>query len=71
MCSVCLSTPCRSGCPNAQDAVPVYTCSLCGYGIFEGDRYLDVPKGCICESCLEDMSLTNLLGVLGESLTTA
>lgn len=71
MCSVCLSTPCRSGCPNEHDPAPVYTCSQCGYGIYDGDKYLDTSKGYVCEGCLEDMTLGNLLGLFGESLATA
>lgn len=31
----------------------VYTCPLCGWGIYEGDTYYDIPKlGPCCEECI-------------------
>lgn len=71
VCSICLSNPCNPRCPNAPEPEPIYTCSRCGYGIFDGDKYLDGPDGKICEECLEDMAVSELLGILGEELLTA
>lgn len=55
MCELCLSSPCRPGCPNAEpprDSV-VYTCSVCEGPILEGERYLDVCGMFICDFCID------------------
>jgi len=71
MCSVCRMTPCRSGCPNAPEPKPVHRCDKCGFGIYEGDLYLDSPKGYVCEICIKDMSSMEMIELLGENLKTA
>lgn len=71
MCSLCLSTPCHTRCPNAPEPVAVHRCGKCGEGIFKGDKYFDGQGGCICEECLDDMTSGELLEMLGESLATA
>lgn len=33
----------------------VYSCAICGWGIFEGDDYYDLPKlGTCCETCISE-----------------
>lgn len=71
MCSMCLSTPCHPGCPNAPEPVAVYECCKCSEGIFDGDKYLDTSEGRICEGCLDEMTVEELLELFGESLATA
>lgn len=71
MCSLCLRTPCHPMCPNAPEPMALYRCYKCGTGIAEGEKYLDSPKGQICEDCLDRMRVEELLGLLGESLTIA
>lgn len=71
MCSMCMMTPCHPRCPNAPEPEPVHTCRRCGYGIFEGDKFFDGPDGYVCEECLEDMAVEQILEMLGESLRTA
>lgn len=71
MCSVCRRDPCAAGCPNADEPIQKHVCSMCGYGIYEGDRYYDGPKGYYCEDCLVDMSLEELVELMGEELKTA
>lgn len=66
MCSLCLHIPCLKGCPNAPEDMSKYTCCICGNGIYEGDRYVDGPDGEICESCIDDMTSTELLNVFGK-----
>ena len=70
-CEICGRIPHAPGCPNAPDPVPVLTCELCGEGIFDGDEYLDSEKGPVCMSCLEDMTMRELLETAGETLSTA
>ena len=69
MCSYCLSNPCRTGCPNAPDPEPVYICSLCGEGIYIGDKYFEGEDGCVCEECFEEFSPKDVLEMLGEALS--
>lgn len=71
MCAICRQVPCHPRCPNAPEPEPVHRCRNCGYGIFPGDEFLDSPDGCICKDCLDDMSLEELIGLFGESLSTA
>lgn len=70
MCSICWQTPCHPQCPNAPEEMPKFTCSICGYGIYMGDKYAECPDGEICEHCLDDMTTTELLRVFGEDLKT-
>lgn len=71
MCGMCLRSPCDTRCPNAPEAKIIYTCSKCGYGIFEGEKFLDGPEGYICEECLADMTVKEILEMCGENLRTA
>jgi hypothetical protein len=49
----------------------VYECSDCGYGIYEGQKFFDSPRGYICEDCIKDMSAIEFMELMGEKLTTA
>ncbi|MBQ6091324.1 MAG: hypothetical protein IJL07_08690 [Lachnospiraceae bacterium] len=71
MCEICRQIPCHPRCPNAPEPEPKYECSECGEGIYEGDRYFDGPDGYICEDCMENKSVEDVLGLFGEVLTTA
>lgn len=71
MCSMCMTSPCAPGCPNAPEPVPIYTCDKCGYGIFDGDKFFDSPEGYICNDCLEDMTTQELLKLCEIELKTA
>ena len=71
MCSMCLSSPCRQGCPNASEPIPVHTCRKCGSGIYEGEKYFDALEGAVCEECLSDMAMEEILKMCGEELQTA
>ena len=71
MCCECMSNPCHPRCPNAPEPKPVYICSKCGYGIFEGDKFLDGSDGYICKECLDDMTADEILEMLGEDFRTA
>lgn len=71
MCSVCLQTPCHSRCPNAPEPEPIATCISCYKSLYEGDEYLDLPEGPICEGCVRDMNGIEILEYLGEELCVA
>lgn len=71
MCAECRMTICSSRCPNAPEPKAVYTCSRCGYGIFEGDSFYDGPEGYVCECCIEEMSSKEFMEMIGEQMKTA
>lgn len=71
MCDICQHNPHLSGCPNAPDPVPVLACVQCGEGIWDGDRFLDLDSGPVCMDCLRDMTVEEVLGIVGERLSVA
>lgn len=71
MCDMCRSWPHLPGCPNAPAPIPVENCCKCGEGIFAGDRYFGSCDGPICEECMKDMTVSELLKLFGESLSVA
>ena len=70
MCQLCMTSPCDSRCPNADNPVPVYYCK-CGEGIYEGDKYFDNGNVKICEECLDNMSAEEILALVDEKLEVA
>lgn len=50
MCNICRRYPCAAGCPN-NDAEPVYTCTICGGGIFPEDNFFELGGAIYCEGC--------------------
>lgn len=72
MCSVCLKTPCDNRCPNAPEPPAVHTCDRCSEPIRSGDKFIEEPDGDIlCESCLDNMTVDDLLRELGIDVQTA
>lgn len=72
MCAECHMIPCHPRCPNAPDPIPVHRCDRCGEPIVPGDKFIKEPDGDIlCEYCLDNMTVTDLLKELGIDLETA
>ena len=71
MCSVCLSNPCNSRCPNADEPIPKYLCKECRRGINTGEKYFLTENGRICKECLDDMTPEEILGLVDEKLEIA
>ena len=71
MCSVCMSTPCNSRCPNAPDPEPVAVCKSCTNDILPGDEYAVINGDCYCEDCLDNMPTSALVTLLGGEWKTA
>lgn len=71
MCSICLSSPCLSRCPNAPEPDAVRLCVKCGDGILEGEQYIEGQGGAICRGCLDDMATEEWLEMMDETLLTA
>ncbi len=71
MCAECLSSPCRTGCPNESERKIISSCGRCSDAIFAGDEYWSNPDGePLCESCVDDMTTKELLEYLGYELRT-
>ena len=45
MCEICKRTPCLSLCPNYTQPKASHYCSSCGYGISEGEEYIENIDG--------------------------
>lgn len=69
MCKICHRIPCIEGCPNYEPPTYQFTCTECGEGILQGDRYLKNDDGeYIHYDCI--MSVDHLLGWLGYDVQT-
>ncbi len=71
MCQYCLTPQCPSGCPNYEGPDPEYVCDECGEGIYSDDKYVDIDGNRYHLDCVEDMSITDLLALLGVDVFTA
>ena len=71
MCEVCRQNPCHPQCPNAPEPEPVYRCTECGDGIYEGERYAEIGGLKYCGSCLDDMAVETLLSLCGVDVEIA
>ena len=72
MCEICDWIPHIPSCPNApQTTRMLKTCSRCEEDIYPGNRYLLAIDGCICEDCLQRLSVMDWLEITGETLKEA
>ena len=62
MCSICGSTPCRSGCPNEGGGERYIECDLCGYEIYSGTEYYRIDEYNVCPHCMEKALRTAEVG---------
>lgn len=63
MCYICNDTPHSIGCPFYNDA-SYDKCSVCGNGIYKGQRFFDFKEEKIHSSCIKDLSSTEILDIL-------
>lgn len=70
MCDVCLTVPCLSQCPNADEPAAIYFCNKCGDGIYKGDDYLEAGE-IVCSNCVNDMMIPELIEFLGYEIKEA
>ena len=54
MCSICHSSPCLSGCPNAPDPPAAFRCHDCDEAIYPGDEYAKIDGVEYCEQCIHE-----------------
>lgn len=71
MCEICRQVPCHPRCPNAPEPKAVHECDRCGCGIYEGDKFFDGSEEYICKDCIENMSATEFMEIIGEKLKSA
>lgn len=45
MCEICRKDSCDTRCPNYQEPKANRYCSICGYGIHEGEEYIENIDG--------------------------
>lgn len=41
MCFECRQNPCHPRCSNAEEPKIDHYCSICGYGIYKGEEYIE------------------------------
>ena len=71
MCQYCLTSPCPSGCPNADEPEAEFDCKYCGDGIFKEDEYVEIEGVRYHLDCLNDMGIKELLELLEVDVMTA
>ncbi len=71
MCEICGQIPCHPSCPNADEELPVERCVECGEGIYSGEKYFASCIGPICQICMEDKTVDEILESMGEKMTVA
>ena len=65
MCSICHSSPCLSGCPNAPDPPAAFRCHDCDEAIYPGDEYAKIDGVEYCEQCIDNYPYCVLIPLLG------
>lgn len=67
LCDLCKQSSCRFQCPNYKPAVPIYYCSYCGEGIYNGEEYIESLSGEYCHyDCIH--GIRDLLEWLGHEV---
>ena len=65
MCELCLRTPCHPRCPNFIPPKAKYYCSICGEGIYRGEKYIENLNGDLAHwDCINGMyDLTDFMDI--------
>lgn len=72
MCEICGGTfEHFPGCPYEPEPKEIYECCVCGEPICDGDKYIDGIKGCVCEECVQDLSIDEFMEITGEEFEVA
>ena len=71
MCHTCYMSKCPSGCPNAPAPPRVTTCAKCGCSITPGDEYARIDGLDYCEGCIDEMTYSEVIELLGGEWKTA
>ena len=53
-CEHCRSNPHDVRCPEATERKPIYYCSECKFGIYEGDKFYRIEGKKYCVDCIRD-----------------
>lgn len=59
------------GCPYEPEPKGIYKCCICGAPICDGDKYINGIKGCVCEDCVQDLSIDEFIEITGEEFEVA
>ena len=71
MCAFCGTIGCDPRCPNAPEPKVVYRCGNCKGDIREGDKYIRHGEKAVCEECVDDMTVTELLDLFEKEFDIA
>ncbi len=63
MCYICNETPHSVGCPFYENS-SFDKCSVCGNGIYEGQKFFDFNEEQIHYDCIKDLSSMEILDIL-------
>ena len=72
-CWKCCHDACScDGCPEQMGNEPHLNCVNCGFSIYEGEPYWDLPGGIVCDVCIDNMTgrdLGEYLGYAAQEMT--
>ena len=58
MCEYCRTSPCPSGCPNADEPENIGVCIECDRAVYECETRYDIPGiGLYCEDCINEFRI--------------
>lgn len=57
--------------PDPPEREPIHDCLYCEDGICADERYIEVPNGYICECCLIELTISEVLDELKVDVKTA
>ena len=61
MCESCMATLCYEGCPFYEENASGAVCEACGERLSPGAVYYTRETLCLCETCVEQLTLNDLL----------
>ncbi|GFI61893.1 hypothetical protein IMSAG049_01064 [Clostridiales bacterium] len=64
-CEYCHTLPHLPGCPGEPEPRAVHRCKRCKEGITEGEEFYDIDGEYYHVECLEEMTVAEILSLLG------
>lgn len=65
MCEYCHTLPHAPGCHNAPEPRAIYKCPDCESWIYEGDSYVEIGDKYYHTECIDNMSVWEVLELIG------
>jgi len=70
MCEICRQTPCHSRCPQTDVRAACF-CRNCYAGIWPGQEFYQSAQGPVCMECISEMTVRDVIRMVGEKLDIA